>query len=167
MTKDPDVEVVYIGSINTTHLPIGKLALEGGKHVLCEKPMTINLKETKELQELAKAKKLFLMEALWSRFMPAYRFVMEQISSGVIGDVYNVSASFGATIENNARVATKELGGSAILDIGSYIVNLIDMVFQEEKPLKIKAAGHLNKNGNCLILKVIASFLRSHLYLKF
>ena len=65
--------MIYIGAINTVHLPLAKLYLNAGKAVLCEKPLCMNLKETQELVELARSKKLFLMEAVWSRCLPAYK----------------------------------------------------------------------------------------------
>ena len=68
LAKDPIVEVVYVGSINPTHLNICKLLLNNGKHVLCEKPLGMNVKETEEMVNLAREKKLFFMEAIWSRY---------------------------------------------------------------------------------------------------
>jgi len=73
LAKDADIDVIYIGAINTVHLPLAKLYLNAGKAVLCEKPLCMNLKETQELVELARSKKLFLMEAVWSRCLPAYK----------------------------------------------------------------------------------------------
>ena len=67
LAKDSNVEVVYVGSINPTHLNICKLLLSNGKHVLCEKPLGMNIKETEEMVNLAREKKLFFMEAIWSR----------------------------------------------------------------------------------------------------
>ena len=67
LAKDPSVEVVYVGSINPTHLNICKLLLTNGKNVLCEKPLGMNVKETEEMVNLAREKKLFFMEAIWSR----------------------------------------------------------------------------------------------------
>ena len=67
LANDPYVEVVYVGSINTTHLEICKMLLNHDKHVLCEKPLGMNVKETEEMLKLAQKKKLFFMEAIWSR----------------------------------------------------------------------------------------------------
>jgi|SRR5882724_309443 len=87
------------------------------------------------------------MEALWSRFLPSYQFVFDQIHKGVIGDVYHVNASLGAVIANVDRLAKKELGGGTVLDLGVYTINIVEQVFNGETPEKIKAVGHLNKNG--------------------
>ena len=67
------VQVVYVGSINPAHLPLARLYLEAGKAVLCEKPLAINLRETRQLVQLARDKGVFLMEAIWSRCIPAYK----------------------------------------------------------------------------------------------
>ena len=66
-------KVIYIGAINSVHLPLAKMFLNAGKAVLCEKPLCVNVKETKELVELARSKKVFLMEAVWSRCLPVYQ----------------------------------------------------------------------------------------------
>ena len=66
-------QVVYVGSINPAHLPLARLYLEAGKAVLCEKPLAINLRETRQLVQLARDKGVFLMEAIWSRCIPAYK----------------------------------------------------------------------------------------------
>ena len=72
LALDPEVEVVYVGAINPAHLPLARMFLEAGKAVLCEKPLAMNLRETKELVALARNKGVFLMEAVWSRCLPAY-----------------------------------------------------------------------------------------------
>ncbi|CAG2178837.1 unnamed protein product, partial [Oppiella nova] len=87
LAKDKDVEVVYIGTVNSQHLSAAKLMLQNGKHILMEKPLDMNTKQNEELFALAKSKKLFVMEALLSRFLPSYEFIMDQLKQGVIGDV--------------------------------------------------------------------------------
>ena len=109
-------QVVYVGSINPAHLPLARLYLEAGKAVLCEKPLAINLRETRQLVQLARDKGVFLMEAIWSRCIPAYKVmsptVMKQcnsfytlhflyqalkdaIDADQIGEVKQVVATFG------------------------------------------------------------------------
>jgi len=147
LLKDPNVEVAYIGAINPHHLQIAKLALDNGKHVLCEKPLCMNVKETRELLEYAKQKKLFLMEAIWSRFFPAYKKLREEIENGGIGDVLQVFVSFGVLIADVDRVKLKEMGGGTILDIGIYCIQFASWVFGGEKPLKVISSGHMNEHG--------------------
>ncbi|KDR09314.1 trans-1,2-dihydrobenzene-1,2-diol dehydrogenase-like [Zootermopsis nevadensis] len=147
LAKDPDVEVVYIGAINTLHLDIGKLMLDNGKHVLCEKPLTVNLKQTTELINYAKEKKLFLMEAIWSRCFPAYEAVKKELEAGTMGEVLQVIANFGVVVADVDRVKLKELGGGTILDLGVYVLQLAQFVFGPSPPERVVAQGELNENG--------------------
>ena len=73
LASDPNVDVIYIGAINTNHLALAKMYLEAGKPVLCEKPLCMNVRETEELVNLARQRNVFLMEAIWSRCLPAYK----------------------------------------------------------------------------------------------
>jgi len=147
LVKDPNIDVIYIGSIHPMHLEHGKLCLDHGKHVLCEKPLCVNTRETKELLEYAQKKKLFLMEAIWTRFFPAYLKLKEELDKGTIGEVLQVKADFGVLFpEGNWRMSKEHAGGS-VLDIGTYTSQLASLVFGGERPLKILASGHLNEEG--------------------
>lgn len=146
LATDPDIDVVYVGAINPVHLSIVKLLLNNGKNVLCEKPLGMNVKETKEILALAKAKNLFLMEAIWSRLQPAYLKLKEEIDKGTIGKVYQVQADFGFEIMAD-RISKKELGGGTMLDLGIYCLQLAQLVYNGEKPYKVLAGGHLNEEG--------------------
>ena len=147
LAKDPNVEVVYIGTIHPYHLPVAKMMLNNGKHVLVEKPLTLNYKGSSELLQLAKEKGLFCMEALCSRFVPSYQFLMQQLKNGVIGDVYHVNVTFGLQLSNIDRVMKKSLGGGTLLDIGIYAINIVEMVYGGQMPLNIQSVGHLNSDG--------------------
>ena len=96
LAKDPNVEVVYVGSINPTHLNICKLLLNNGKHVLCEKPLGMNFKETEEMVNLAREKKLFFMEAVWSRTFPVYEEITKRLTK--LGNPLNVVMTFGQKV---------------------------------------------------------------------
>jgi dihydrodiol dehydrogenase / D-xylose 1-dehydrogenase (NADP) len=146
LVKDPDVDVIYIGTIHPHHLSSAKLALDHGKAVLCEKPLCMNVKETKELLEYAQGKKLFLMEAIWSRFFPAYRRLKEELDKGTIGEVLQVVASFGQKIDEIDRLRMKTLGGGTVLDLGVYCVQFASLIFGES-PEKIVAGGYQNEEG--------------------
>lgn len=104
LAEDPDVEVVYIGTLNPQHYEVSLLMLEHGKHVLCEKPLCLNEKQSKKLIAYAERKKLFLMEAIWSRFFPTYQYIKRQISSGVLGEITNVDVEFGFPLANVERL---------------------------------------------------------------
>lgn len=79
------------------------LLLENGKHVLCEKPLTMNEKDSKKLFALAKEKKRFLMEGIWSRFYPSYQYLKKQIDDGVLGEIQQIDVEFGFDLKHNAR----------------------------------------------------------------
>lgn len=95
LAKDPDVEVVYVGTLNPYHMEVAILMLENNKHVLVEKPLCINEKQAQKLISYAKQKQLFLMEAIWSRFFPSYKYLQKQINNGMLGEIEKVDVSFG------------------------------------------------------------------------
>lgn len=106
LAQDPNVAVVYVGTLNPQHLEVAQLMLEHGKHVLVEKPLCLNKKQAQKLIAYAKQKGLFLMEAIWSRFFPSYQYVRQQIQNGALGDIVSVEAEFGfASLVNKDRLA--------------------------------------------------------------
>lgn len=147
LAADPDIDAVYIGVIQTKHLEVSSLMLRSGKAVLCEKPLCINVKETQKLLNVARENKVFLMEAIWSRFFPVYKELGRRIKAGEIGEVVQVIVSFGRNLLHFNRLLTKETGGGATLDIALYPIQLTSFVMGGERPLKILAGGHLNEHG--------------------
>jgi len=97
-------DIVYVGAIHPRHFDIAMLMLKHGKHVLCEKPLTMNLKQTTELINYARSKNLFLMEAVWSRCFPVYDAIRKEIASGSLGDIHQVFVSFGFQIHDVERI---------------------------------------------------------------
>ena len=122
----PEVDIVYVATPHTLHARHALLALEAGKPVLCEKPFTINLREAEAVVALARSRNLFLMEAMWTRFMPALAEVRHLVAAGAIGEVALVQADFGfaATGDPEHRVNKRELGGGALLDLGIYPLSI-------------------------------------------
>ncbi len=122
LVADPNVDAVYISSLHHQHFEHSMLALEAGKHVLCEKPMTVTAAETKKLIERAREKKLFLMEALWTRFLPIYDTVRQWLDAGRIGEIKMMTSTFGFRPERDetGRLFDPNLAGGALLDIGIY-----------------------------------------------
>lgn len=145
--KDPEVEIVYVGTVQAAHFKCGKMALEHGKHVLLEKAFTLTTRGAERLIQLARSKNLFLMEAVWARFNPIYKLVIEKIKEGEIGKVYHVNADFGLPSLHYDRMVQKTTGGGCMLDLGVYPLNIISMVYDNEEPVDFKATGHLNKQG--------------------
>lgn len=130
LVNDPDVDIVYIGTPHPMHEGDVRLALEAGKHVLNEKPFTINAGQTEGLIQLATEKKLFMMEAMWMRFIPTIVKLHELVNDGAIGMVRGISADFGFMPDYDpaGRLFDIELGGGALLDIGIYPITFAVML---------------------------------------
>ena len=111
--KDPEVQVVYIATINPTHYELTKACLNAGKHVYCEKPFVMQKDQAVELIELAKSKGLFLCENLWTKYLPIYDKVRSLISIGEIGEVRMIHCNyyFPADFDPKGRLFDKEKGG--------------------------------------------------------
>ncbi|BFF95569.1 trans-1-2-dihydrobenzene-1-2-diol dehydrogenase [Drosophila madeirensis] len=146
LAKSKDVDVVYIGVLNPQHYEVSLLMLNSGKHVLCEKPLAMNKKQVEGILAAAKANKRFFMEAVWSRFFPAYQVVRERISSGQLGEVKEVVVNFGFPLANVDRLQKRELGGGVVYDLGVYTIQVSQWAFQE-KPQKIESSGTTNAEG--------------------
>lgn len=144
---DPGVDVVYVATPHAQHFEVVRAALEAGKHVLCEKPFTINASEARELVQLAGERNLFLMEAVWTRFLPATRRALELIRGGTIGTVRWVQADLGfpAAYDPADRLWDPAAGGGALLDLAVY--PLTWAVAALGFPQRLTAKGHLNQDG--------------------
>ena len=148
LVSDPGVDAVYIATTHNFHFENTKLCLEHGKHVLCEKPFTVNAAQASELIGLARAKNLFLMEAVWTRFLPAIGKLRELLAAGVIGDVLTVKADFSIAGEFGAehRLRNKALAGGALLDLGIYPITFASIVFGGQ-PVRIQSSAVLGDTG--------------------
>ena len=122
LVKDPEIDVIYIGTPHTEHKSNAELCIVNGKAVLCEKPFTLNQKDTEYLISLAKQYDVFLMEAMWTKFLPATNVVKKWIDDKIIGDIKYITTSFGFTAEfdANSRLFSPALAGGALLDVGIY-----------------------------------------------
>ena len=131
LAADPDVDAVYVATTHNFHFENVRLCLEHGKHVLCEKPFTISASQTLELMELAREKKCFLMEAVWTRFLPAIGKLRELLDAGAIGEVTTVKADFSipGDFSVESRLRNKALSGGALLDLGIYSITFASIVF--------------------------------------
>jgi dihydrodiol dehydrogenase / D-xylose 1-dehydrogenase (NADP) len=148
MLSSKEVNIVYVGSIISMHKEHCLKAINAGKHVLCEKSMSINSAEQNEVLDAAKKKGVFFMEALWTRFFPLIQKLKQELANGTIGPQVNYfCSSFLAPIRGVERVKSKELGGGAMLDLGIYPIQLACLVMGHEQPTKIVATGHLMDTG--------------------
>lgn len=120
----PNVDAVYIATPHPAHKDIAIQALQAGKAVLCEKPCAMNITELDEILKSARSSKKFFMEAMWTRFQPAFLQAMKYISDGRIGRLQNIYSDICTNNEykNGSRLYEKELGGGAILDLGIYMI---------------------------------------------
>lgn len=148
LAADPNVDAIYVATPHPFHKENVLTALAGGKAVLCEKPFTVSAHELQTLIEAARDKKLFLMEAMWSRFLPPIVQVRKWLEEGKIGEVRVVKAEFGfdAGWNPEGRLLNPELGGGALLDAGIYPVSFASMVFGPN-PDKIWTTAHIGETG--------------------
>jgi predicted dehydrogenase len=130
LVADPDVDVIYVATPHPTHHGSAILALRAGKHVLVEKPFTMNATEAREIVRVARENGLFAMEAMWTRFLPHVARIRDWLARGVLGDVVTVTADHGQWFAEDAafRLFAPALGGGALLDLGVYPVSFASMV---------------------------------------
>ncbi|XAS64910.1 Gfo/Idh/MocA family oxidoreductase [Micrococcaceae bacterium Sec5.8] len=147
LLEDDGVDVVYVATPHAQHHDIALAALTAGKHVLCEKVLTVNAREAAELVSLARANGLFLMEAVWSRFLPSMQRAFEIAASGEIGEVKWVSADLGfpAPYSPSSRLWAPKDGGGALLDLTVY--PLLWALGTLGFPQTVSATGWLNDDG--------------------
>ena len=149
LANDPDVDVAYIGTPHTLHLPQTIMCLEAGKHVLCEKPFAVNAAEAKKMIDCARANNRFLMEAFWTRFFPVMVKLRQLLAANAIGDVMLVQADFGYRtrgIVPDSRAYSPNLAGGALLDVGCYCVQLASMIYGKQ-PRDIASQVTLGSTG--------------------
>jgi predicted dehydrogenase len=127
LADSPTVDVVYVATPHSCHEADVRLFLDAGKHVLCEKPLAVSAAEVQRMQQTAAANGVFLMEAMWTRFLPAYQRLRDLLSEGAIGSIQRVDAEFGSQEPFNPqhRLFRRDLGGGALLDVGVYPLQLV------------------------------------------
>ena len=143
----PDLDVVYIATPHSGHYETAAMCIENGIPVLCEKPLTADFKEAVKLVELARKNDVFLMEAIWTRFLPSMLKTLELIEQGSIGTIHGIKADFGFKADFNptGRLFNPELAGGSLLDIGIYPVFLSLLILG--KPTRIQATGFYGSTG--------------------
>jgi predicted dehydrogenase len=146
LVNDTMVDAIYVSTPHSLHAEHILMSLEAGKPVLCEKPFTINAREAQTVIAKARAKKLLLMEAMWTRFLPIMVRLREMLAEGIIGDVRMLTADFGfRTEEKEGRLVDPALGGGALLDVGVYTVSLASMLFGA--PSQVAGVADLGPTG--------------------
>jgi dihydrodiol dehydrogenase / D-xylose 1-dehydrogenase (NADP) len=134
LASDPDIDAIYVATRHHDHLSAASLCIENGKSVLVEKPFCVNAAEAEQLIALTRKRNVFLMEAMWTRFLPVIKAVKERIKKGDIGAVSMLFADFGfkAPYDPQSRVFNPELAGGALLDIGVYPISFASLIFEKQ-----------------------------------
>lgn len=147
LAADPDVDIIYVATPHALHHANTRLCLEAGKAVLCEKPFTLNAAQARDLVQLARERRLFLMEAMWTRFLPALTEVAHLVHEGAIGEPRILTADFGfhKEFDPEHRLFDPRLGGGALLDVGVYLLSLASLFFGP--PAQIQSLTHIGPSG--------------------
>lgn len=148
LAADPEVDAIYVATPHPFHAEHSILCLEAGKPVLCEKPFTVNAEQARVAVETARRCDVFLMEAMWTRFLPVMDQVRAWLQEGAIGEVLMVSADFGfrAGVNPEGRLFNPALGGGALLDVGIYPLSFASMVLGAD-PVEIRGTAHIGSTG--------------------
>ena len=147
LAADPDVDVIYVATPHAFHYDAAMACLAGGKAVLCEKPMTLDVPSSARLVQEARDRGLFLMEAMWMRCNPAVRRIVELVADGAIGEVTSVQADFGlqGPFAAEHRLRDPRMGGGALLDLGVYPLNLAHLILGA--PATVQSWARLTPEG--------------------
>jgi len=148
IVNDEEIDIIYVATTHNFHYKNARLALEHGKHVLVEKAFTVNAKEAKELVDLARKKNLFLMEAMWTRFLPSLKKLKNLIQTHEIGEVKSLNISFGGFVgpEYEKRLTEPDLAGGVTLDMGIYPISVVCFLLGE-LPKEIKSMTRFSDLG--------------------
>ena len=147
LVADPHIDIVYIATTNNAHFANAKLALSSGKHVLLEKPFTLDAAQAMELVGISRSNNVFLMEAMWTRFLPNHSVLFEKLDQGLIGTPLYLFADHNQNLPKHSheRLYDPALGGGSLLDLGVYPISLAHRLFG--KPSRIQASAAL-MDGN-------------------
>ena len=150
LCASPEVDAIYVATPHGRHRDDTLLALRGGKHVLCEKAFAINRREGEEMIREAKARDLYLCEAMWTRWVPTNKAALRWIREGRIGEVTHVCGEYGFAMDLHTaapRLYERECGGGALLDVGVYPIAFASMAFGGETPVSVHGVSVPLPNG--------------------
>jgi predicted dehydrogenase len=147
LLESDEIDVVYIATPHTLHFENTMMCLKKGKPVLCEKPFAMKEIEVRQMIDMAREKKVFLMEAMWTRFFPLIHRTISIVNSGELGKIRSVRADFGfhKHFDPESRIYDKSLGGGSLLDVGIYPLFLALLILGE--PERIEAYAPKNETG--------------------
>ncbi len=167
LVEDEKVDIIYIATPHVFHFEQSMLCLQHKKPVLCEKPLGMNRQQVQTMITQAQNENVFLMEALWTQFLPHFQFVLELRDSKKYGELLELEADFGfnAPFDPEKRIYNKKLGGGSLMDVGIYPVFLTLTLLG--KPQKIEATAKIEKTGvdeNCKMEFSYANDVKANLY---
>ena len=145
LVNDPNIDIVYVSTLNHVHLEHALLAIRAGKHVLVEKPFTVSAKEAEQLQAEAKQHNVLAMEAMWTRFLPSHLELQKVIESEELGEIKLLQASHNQLLTHVPRLQDPAVGGGAMLDLGIYPLSFAYRILGS--PKAIHANGQLTERG--------------------
>ncbi len=148
IVEDPDVDALYVATPHPFHCENTLLSLDAGKPVLCEKPLTVNAAEANLLINAARANKTFLMEAMWSRYIPIHQTIRQWLDDERIGEIKLLTSTFGivARRDPESRMFNPNLAGGALLDLGAYNISISQWVLGKS-PISFAAQGIIGETG--------------------
>lgn len=144
-----EIDVVYVGTVNQTHIDIIKKAILAKIPVICEKPIVTKLEQMEEIISLAKEHNVLIMEAMWTRFLPPIQKVKEWIDGGKIGKITNIESEFSfklPELDENSRILSAEYEGGGIYDLGVYCIEF-STYFATSEIKTLKSSAQLYKTG--------------------
>jgi predicted dehydrogenase len=160
LVNSPKLDIVYIATPNSYHKENALLCLNAGKNVLIEKPFTTNSQDAKILIAEAKRNNLFLMEAMWTRFTPAFEKIEKLVKSGDIGKIISFHATLGqpSVINQDSNLFKKSMGGGSLLDLGVYPFFLTQFFFGS--PIRVQGYTHCGDTDVDLTASIVLSYGR-------
>lgn len=167
LVEDENIDIIYVATPHTFHFEHSILCLEHKKAVLCEKPFGINLGQVETMISMAKQKNVFLMEALWTQFLPHFLFVLDLTKSKKYGELLELKADFGfnAPFDPEKRIYNKELGGGSLMDVGIYPVFLsLSLLGNPENIVAEATIGSTGVDENCTIQLSYSNGVKAKLY---
>ena len=157
LVGDPRVQAVYVAAPHSEHAALALMAIEAGKHVLVEKPFARNAVEGRRVVRAARDKRVALMEAMWTRFLPRTDIVRQLLQDGVLGDLQTTVGDHGQSLLDVERMLRPDLAGGALLDLGVYPISYTHFVLG--RPGRIVARAELtNTRGDRQVCVLMGNF---------
>ena len=159
LANDPDVDIIYVATPHPQHEEAVITCLSSGKAVICEKPFAANAAQASRMIECARKNKVFLMEAMWTRFLPTICKVRELIAGGAIGKARHINADFGfrAGADPNSRLFAPGSAGGSLLDVGVYNISFCSMIFGKQ-PENVQSYLNIGSTGVDEVASVLLSY---------